>query len=247
MTIGNGSILGKVNNPTATSAQGIWNLNEHSEYKRKSSWPGRNIVSSGLTVYLDAADISSYPRSGSTWFDISGNSNHLTLFNSPTFSTNNGGVIQFNGSNHYGRIANLNYSTTTFTIMAGSRYSGSTRGRVITAVNNNWLFGHWSNGSERYYAEGWIFQGSPNDTDWRIYAATENYPSDQRSFYVNNVARATNSTAGSQGFNGLSVGTWSSGSEWSTCEISFILIYNRLLTTEEMTTNFNGMRSRFGI
>jgi hypothetical protein len=208
-----------------------------------------DIVTNGLVLHLDAGNTSSYPGSGSTWFDISGNGYNMTLTNSPTFSSANGGVLQFNGSNQYGSLTSLNYASTTFTIMAASRYSGTTRGRVISSMGNNWLFGHWSNGSEEYYAEGWIFEGSPNDTNWRIYTGTENFPSDQRSFYVNTIARVLNSTAGAQGFNGLSVGRWGSdsGSEYATCEVSFILVYNRILSAVEIQQNFNATRARFGL
>jgi len=205
------------------------------------------IVTSGLTVYLDAANTSSYPGSGATWTDLSGSGNNMTLTNSPTFSTNNGGILQFNGSNQYGSLS-LNYSTTNHTIMAASRYSGATRGRVISSNGNNWLFGHWSSGSEEYYAEGWVYEGTSNDTNWRIYAGLHNYTSDQISFYVNNTALVTNSTAGSQGFNGLAVGRSGAGNnEYSTCEVSFILVYNRLLTTDELTQNFNALRGRYGL
>jgi hypothetical protein len=207
------------------------------------------IVMNGLVLYLDAASPRSYPGSGTVWTDLSGNGNHMTLTGTPSYLSSNGGVLSFNGSNQYGSLTGLNYSATTFTIIAASRYSGATRGRVISSMANNWLFGHWSGGSEEYYAEGWIFEGAPNDTNWRIYAATENHSADQRSFYVNNTARVTNSTAGAAGFNGLSVGRWGSGggSEYSTCEVSFIQVYNRILTAGELTQNYNALRSRYGL
>ncbi len=43
-----------------------------------------NIVENGLVFYVDAANSRSYPRSGTTWFDII-NSNNGTLASSPTF------------------------------------------------------------------------------------------------------------------------------------------------------------------
>lgn len=215
---------------------GMWGLTSSSD----------GIVRNGLILYLDAANKNSYPGTGSTWFDISGSGNHMTLVNSPTFSTN---VLRFNGSNQYGTIAALNYSATNFTIIGMSRYSGATRGRVITSISNNWLFGHWGSGSEEYFAGGWIFEGTANDTNWRIYAAVENHSSDQRTFYVNDVVKALNSTAGANGFNGLSVGRWGGGggTEYSTCEVSVILVYNRLLNTTELTRNYNALRGRFSI
>lgn len=208
---------------------------------------GDSIVTDGLVLNLDAGNSESYPGYGSTWYDLSGNGNHMTLTGSPSYSNSDGGALSFNGSNQYGELSGLNYSATTFTIIAASRYSGATRGRVISSISNNWLFGHWNNGSEEYYANGWIFQGSPNDTNWRIYAATENHSADQRSFYVNNTARVTNSTAGSAGFNGLSVGRSGVYGEYSTCEVSFIQVFDRILTAEELTQIYDALRSRYGI
>lgn len=46
-----------------------------------------NIITNGLKVYLDASNRQSYPTTGSTWYDLSGNGNHGTLVNSPTFYT----------------------------------------------------------------------------------------------------------------------------------------------------------------
>lgn len=60
-----------------------------------------NIVLNGLVMCLDAANIKSYPGSGSLWTDISGKGNNATLLNGPTFSpTNNGGIV-FDGSTQY--------------------------------------------------------------------------------------------------------------------------------------------------
>ena len=59
------------------------------------------IVTSGLVLALDAADRNSYPRTGTTWTDLSGNGYNGTLTNSPTFSNSNGGSIIFDGTNDY--------------------------------------------------------------------------------------------------------------------------------------------------
>jgi hypothetical protein len=48
------------------------------------------LVTSGLTLYLDASEITSYPGTGTIWSDISGNNNHFVLTgdsgNIPQFS-----------------------------------------------------------------------------------------------------------------------------------------------------------------
>lgn len=66
---------------------------------------GPSIVRDGLKLCLDAADKNSYPGTGATWYDLSGNNNNGTLVNSPTFDSNNGGSILFDGINEY---VNLN-------------------------------------------------------------------------------------------------------------------------------------------
>jgi hypothetical protein len=67
---------------------------------------GPEVVESGLVLALDAANRKSYPGSGTTWTDLSGNSKTGTLTNGPTYNSNNGGSIVLDGSNDY--ISNLN-------------------------------------------------------------------------------------------------------------------------------------------
>ena len=51
-----------------------------------SVYGGPNIITSGLVLNLDAANSKSYPDSGTTWFDISGNRINGTLSQTPTFT-----------------------------------------------------------------------------------------------------------------------------------------------------------------
>lgn len=68
---------------------------------------GPNIITKNLAVYLDAANQDSYPRVGSTWFDMSENARNFSLVNAPTFQPINNGVFSFDGTNDY---ATINYS-----------------------------------------------------------------------------------------------------------------------------------------
>jgi hypothetical protein len=60
-----------------------------------------SIVTDGLQTWVDAGNPLSYPGSGSTWTDLSGNGRNYTLVNSPTFTTLNGGALIFNGIDEY--------------------------------------------------------------------------------------------------------------------------------------------------
>ncbi len=72
---------------------------------------GPDIIQNGLVLSLDASDKNSYPGSGANWFDISGNNNHFTLFNSPSYNTS--GYFVLDGVDDYIRSTNtLNLSNT---------------------------------------------------------------------------------------------------------------------------------------
>lgn len=61
-----------------------------------------------LVLSVDAGNTDSYPGSGTTWTDTSGNNNNCNLGNGAVFATEGGGSISFDGVNDY-------VSCTTFT------------------------------------------------------------------------------------------------------------------------------------
>jgi len=62
-----------------------------------SVFAGPEIVDSGLTLCLDAGNPVSYPGSGTTWRDVSGQLNNGILVGNPTFNSANGGILVFTG------------------------------------------------------------------------------------------------------------------------------------------------------
>jgi hypothetical protein len=211
---------------------------------------GPNIVRDGLVLALDAGSPRSYPGSGTTWYDLSGNGNNGTL-NSVTHSSANGGVFITAGSTaSWIDIPSPNLTSTNYTILAASRYSGGSRGRMINGRSNNWLMGHWSETTENYYAGGWVssVDVGASDTNWRIYQATGNISSDSYQQYVNSTLSAGPNSGGVSGPNGFGIGKYNPGnSEVTTGEIAFLFAYNRVLTTSEIQQNYNAFKSRFGL
>jgi len=69
-----------------------------------------------LVLNLNAGNSTSYPGSGSTWFDISGYGNNATLVNGPTYNSANSGSIVFDGVNDY---ATINYNSSSFLLGTG--------------------------------------------------------------------------------------------------------------------------------
>jgi hypothetical protein len=59
------------------------------------------ITTDGLVLCVDAGFTPSYPRSGTTWYDLSYSGNNATLVNGTSFSTDNDGAIVFDGVNDY--------------------------------------------------------------------------------------------------------------------------------------------------
>ena len=87
---------------------------------------GPNIITDGLVLALDAANSRSYPGTGTTWSDLSGNGNSGTLTNGPTFNSGNGGSIVFDGVDD-----NISFSGNTF------NYSPGTSGEVSLEI---WVY-----------------------------------------------------------------------------------------------------------
>ena len=67
---------------------------------------GPNISKDGLVLALDPASPKSYPGTGTTWFDLSGNSNDTTLFNSPTYTNSNVHTFNFDEVDDYAKVNN---------------------------------------------------------------------------------------------------------------------------------------------
>ena len=86
---------------------------------------GATIVRDGLVLYLDAANEKSYPGSGTTWYDLSGNGNDVTLINNPTYSTNNNGSFIFDGVDEYLSSVSLTHNGTLTAIFVAKYQSKS--------------------------------------------------------------------------------------------------------------------------
>lgn len=207
------------------------------------------IPMTGLVQCLDAANPRSYPGSGTTWYDISGNGHNITLGAGVSFTSGVGnGVLQFaKDSTGTGTNTSLNLASSDNTVISFVRkLANSDSGRTITAINNNWLMAHHDDTYGDYYAEGWVndITTPKSDTIWRMFTATGNISSDTWATYANETLLASNSN-GSQGPNGWNLN--GQYGQYSTCQIANLLVWNRVLTTTEISQVFNSFRGRFGI
>jgi hypothetical protein len=87
--------------PTQTPTNTVTQTQTPTNTRTATPTPSPNIIQTGLIVNLDAGQSSSYPGSGSTWTNIGsgGATYNATLLNSPTYSSNYGGILTFNGTN----------------------------------------------------------------------------------------------------------------------------------------------------
>jgi hypothetical protein len=209
---------------------------------------GPNFTRDGLVMLVDAGSHRSYPLSGSTWFDLTSNGHDISLGSSVTFSSDFGGVLRFaEDGNGYGRNTSMNMSSTNYTVISYVRkMSNGNDGRTITAYNNNWLLAHHDNTYGDYYAEGWVnnITSPTSDTTWRMFTGTGNISGDVYQLYINDSLTVSNSD-GSQGPNGWNLNN--QYGQYSDCQIANLIVYNRVLTSSEISQIYNATKKRFGL
>jgi hypothetical protein len=223
-----------------------------------------SIVTNGLVLCLDAANTKSYPGTGTTWTDLSGNSNNATLTDGPTFSSLNNGYIVFDGVNDVvtTSVFDDNTSTRTFsawhypTTVSNNSTHALVRGRDGFGNGWNLRLGFDNTSGDRYRAGVVISSTSYSAystttallNQW-VYLTGVFISSTSIKLYVNGILEGTTSVpAGS--LRTSTVG-WAIGSSTSTAfsamSASHLSVYNRELTDAEIFQNFNALRGRYGL
>ena len=100
-----------------------------------------SLITSGLILCLDAANLRSYPGSGTTWSDLSGNGLNATISNSPTYTTSNGGILTYSGSvagaTATGTSSLFNVGTGDFTVECWMKTDGSGGYAPVFSLDDN--------------------------------------------------------------------------------------------------------------
>ena len=220
-----------------------------------------SIVTNGLVLNLDASNASSYPGSGTSWFDLSGNGNTGTLTNGPTFNSANGGSIVFDGTNDYvssfpTQISGVGSKTVSAWIkinktsrvgLAGIRDGSSQTGWVFTVnrtTYGNLTYFH-TGGSTLEVAAGII------TNTWYNVCVTYNLTSTTAILYLNGVQIGSPSTSFTaitpSSFKGVVGNEDSAFSDPFSGNIAQTLIYNRPLSASEVLQNYNITKAKFGL
>jgi hypothetical protein len=213
------------------------------------------IVRNGLVLYLDAANINSYPGSGTTWTDLSGNGNNGTLTNGPTYSSANRGSIVFDGTND--EVICTNDASVQITVGTISAWinanSGNTGTNGILAKQSAWgLFVtdntlrayDWGNSADRN--TGITIGNSAWNYVAMTFTETIGTPSNNAIIYLNGAAVLTTTIKHSNHTVTVQVGEANAAQHFGG-NIAQASVYNRVLSAGEILQNFNASRGRYGI
>jgi hypothetical protein len=229
------------------------------------------IATNGLVLHLDAGSRQSYPGSGTTWTNLSGDTSISGAFaNSPTFDSTNQGSIVFNGTNQYINCGNELSQSGDWSVSGFAKLTtgGATRTVIArTSGGPNYIqnyvltYGGYSGNNGTKMAIGTSadsYKGAIGTTTiqtgvWYYSVGTYNSTSKVLSIYVNGVLEGTATgttlpaSTGSQFVQvGCSDGTSFPFNYWNG-SIAQASIYNRLLSAQEIAQNYNALKSRFGL
>jgi hypothetical protein len=224
-------------------------------------YTGPNTSTSGLVLALDAANTKSYPGSGTTWTDLSGNGNNGTLTNGPTFSSVNGGSISFDGTNDYLNNSCIIEAATSSNLqtycswLKGTSTNSSFFGTGASSTGQFHLILRFlSNGQlefteSRYGGGGGVLDQSNivtvNSNIWN-FACIVKTASSTFNVYFNGNLVISNATKAAELSSTFSLGRWWVG-QYAPSTIANVQIYNRALTPTEIQQNYNAQKSRFNL
>ena len=221
------------------------------------------IVTDGLVLALDAGNPKSYASGSTTWRDKSGNGNDGTLTNGPTFSSDNGGAIMFDGANDYVNLsASTSLWTSSFSVgffiklnTLGNQFLFS-NGGYGSAANNFWFGGGTTTNfaihlrkTDGTGAIGYNYSLPVPYTSLGYYSIVYNTADNTLKLYQNSdlvESKSTSLVDPSWMDNGWRIGN-SSGAYNVNGDLYNFTTYNRALSASEVQQNYNALKGRFGL
>jgi hypothetical protein len=223
-----------------------------------------NIPTSGLTLYLDAGNTASYPGTGTSWYDLSGNNNNGVLTNGAVYSGTSGGAIYFDGVDDYvtfPSVNNMPTGATNYTIISffnsptvirrnpqiswGTYNNTRQYNALRTLQSSESATGGFIN---YWWAADFQFNTPLSNNTWYQGMATWN--TSNRSGYKNNVFVSSGTTATPANVTNqstLRIGSgYGIGYEYMLGVISVVMVYNRAISTGEREQIWNYYKGRYG-
>jgi hypothetical protein len=224
-----------------------------------------SIITENLVLCLDAGNSKSYPGSGTTWTDIIGRGNTGTLTNSPTYSSQNGGFIVFNGVNNYVENLSPNLGISGDTSVTLSCWffnsvnssnnqallvygNGSTGGDSISILLRNLSFyASFNGGLDAVIADNVYALNTWNNV---VVTKTPGAINTTTKLYLNGIEQTITSASSSTpslSSRVVRVARWTDDTSpyYFLGGVSAALIYNRALSAAEVLHNYNSLKNRF--
>ena len=217
-----------------------------------------SVVTTGLKVYLDALNPASYSGSGTTWYDLSGNGNDVSMQNSGSITWSPGPTGYFstvaNGWFNRTSASNVPIGNSPYTLSAwvqlGSSWNGNgfmsigpfgngNEANAFRAGSTNQLLNYW-------WGNDLSVNISVSPTNgW--FNAVAKYDGTTRSIWVNGVLAGSDTPVGHNVTSSDIQISKTAGNEYLQGNIAQALIYNVALSGSEILANFNASKSRFGL
>ena len=239
------------------------NYNTTSDWIRDVYVPSTGIVTSNLTFYVDAIR---HSNNNPAIADLSGNDNHGSIVNNPTFNSSNG-YLTLNGVDQYITVpANsvFNFAARDFTIELAAKMNdntswatlfGQTDGVVGYApvvifkyANNIKMYASSTGSSWNILVDALALNPvSYTTTAWMCLSLTRN--ANTWSVYLNGSIANTTTASGTlyTASTPVKICARPEISEYANASISFVRIYDKALSNTELTTNFNAVKARYGL
>ena len=217
-----------------------------------------SIITDGLVLCLDAANSKSYPGSGTTWTDLSGQGNNGTLVNGVGYNSGNLGSLSFDGVNDYISTP----ITGTFSQITFEFYGFFDDPNLNMLLRQESAFGDWisnrvhfgtrwtgSNAGMHFNVNG-IWQTTPPTNlryGWNHYVLVYDTVNNLKRVYLNGILSSSHGTNGNMVLGDFRIGVATNLNAYYRGNISNFRVYNRALTASEIQQNFNALRGRYGI
>lgn len=213
------------------------------------------IITDGLIWNLDSGYRPSYPANGTSWEDVGTGGYDATLYNGVGFSTSDGGVFSFDGTDDYIQTdaaidLRTNYTVSWVFKGVGNSLSGANGYNTLmgNSAGFRWLYRFSDGKILAQIGNGNNFStiAAPRN-QWNIASFTYDDGPNTRKWYINGVAAGT-FTANSNGKNlQMNIGNYGPNNYWMNGNIAIVRAYDRVLSSTEILANFEAQKGRFGI
>jgi hypothetical protein len=216
-----------------------------------------SVVTTGLQLYLDAGNASSYPGSGTTWTDLTVNGRNGTLTGGPTYSATDGGSIVFDGTDDFVQCTG-SLTVTAATFVTWIRRNGNqgqfdgilfSRGTNTTGMDfqvSNQLAYTWNDAGNTYaWQSGLIL---PNLTWCMVAVSVTSTAATAYLCQTSGITTATNTVNhASSLINDIKIARDEFSTRYFNGNIAIAQLYNIALSADQVSQNFTADRARFGV